>query len=48
MTVGGIGFGFGAILLLVSQKMSDPVTPAIVAAMMPIAGAAIEVVLDKR
>ena len=48
LTVGGIGFGFGAILLLVSQKMSDPVTPAIVAAMMPIAGAAIEVVLDKR
>jgi len=46
--VGGIGFGFGAILLLVGQKMSDPVTPAIVAAMMPIAGASIEVVLDKR
>jgi len=48
VSVGGIGFGFGAILLLVGQKMSDPVTPAIVAAMMPIAGAAIEVVLDKR
>ena len=48
LTVGGIGFGFGAILLLVGQKMSDPVTPAIVATMMPIASAAIEVVLDKR
>jgi len=48
LIVGGIGFGFGAILLLVGQKMSDPVTPAIVAAMMPIAGASIEVVLDKR
>ena len=48
LTVGGIGFGFGAILLLVGQKMSDPVTPAIVASMMPIAGASIEVVLDKR
>ena len=48
LTVGGIGFGFGAILLLVGQKMSDPVTPAIVASMMPIAGAFIEVVLDKR
>ena len=46
--IGGIGFGFGAILLLVGQKMSDPVTPAIAAAMMPIAGAAVEVVLDKR
>ena len=48
LTVGGIGFGFGAILLLVGQKMSDPVTPAIVASMMPIASASIEVVLDKR
>ena len=46
--IGGIGFGFGAILLLVGQKMSDPVTPAIAAAMMPIAGAAVEVVWDKR
>jgi len=48
LTVGGIGFGFGSLLLLVGQKMSDPVTPAIVAAMMPIAGASIELVLDKR
>ena len=48
LTVGGLGFGFGSLLLLVGQKMSDPVTPAIVAAMMPIAGASIEVVLDKR
>ncbi|MEJ2178451.1 MAG: DMT family transporter, partial [Gammaproteobacteria bacterium] len=38
----------GAILLLVGQKMSDPDTPAIAAAMMPIAGAALEVVLDGR
>jgi drug/metabolite transporter (DMT)-like permease len=30
------------------KKMSDPVTPAIAAAMMPIAGAAVEVVFDKR
>ena len=48
LKIGGIGFGFGAILLLVGQKMSDPVMPAIAAAMMPIAGAAVEVVLDKR
>ena len=46
--VGGIGFGFGAILLLVGQKMSDPVTPAIAAAMMPIFGVAIEVMFDQR
>ena len=48
LKIGGIGFGVGAILLLVGQKMSDPVTPAIAAAMMPIAGAAVEVVLEKR
>jgi drug/metabolite transporter (DMT)-like permease len=48
LKIGGIGFGIGAILLLIGQKMSDPVTPAIAAAMMPIAGAAVEVVLDKR
>ena len=46
--VGGVGFGIGAILLLVGQKMSDSVTPAIAAAMMPIAGAAVEVIFDKR
>ena len=46
--VGGIGFGFGAALLLVGQQMSDPVTPAIAAAMMPIAGAGLEVMLDGR
>jgi len=46
--VGGIGFGIGSILLLVGQKLSDPVTPAISAAMMPIAGAALEVIFDGR
>ena len=48
LKIGGIGFGVGGILLLVGQKMSDPVTPAIAAAMMPIAGATVEVVWDKR
>ncbi len=48
VSVGSIGFGFGAILLMVGQKMSDPVTPAIAAAMMPIAGAALEVAFDGR
>jgi drug/metabolite transporter (DMT)-like permease len=46
--VGGMGFGFGAVLLLMGQKMSDAVTPAVAIAMMPIAGAAIEVALDDR
>ena len=48
LKIGGVGFGIGAILLLVGQKISDPWTPTIAAAMMPIAGAAVEVVLDKR
>ncbi len=46
--VGGIAFGIGAILLLMGQKMSDPVIPAIAATMMPIVGAVLEVMLDKR
>ena len=46
--VGGFGFGLGAILFLVGQAMSDPVTPAIAAAMMPIIGAVIEVLFDDR
>ena len=46
--VGGAGFGFGSILFLLGQSLSDPVIPAIAAAMMPIAAAAIEVILDKR
>ena len=48
MFIGGVGFGIGALLLLVGQKLSDAVTPAIAVAMMPIAGAAIEVMLDGR
>ncbi len=48
LVIGGIGFGFGALLLLIGQKLSDPVTPAIAAAMMPIVGAGIEVIFDKR
>ncbi len=46
--VGGIGFGLGSILFLVGQAMADAVTPAIAAAMMPIVGAVLEVVLDRR
>jgi drug/metabolite transporter (DMT)-like permease len=46
--VGGIGFGLGTTLLLYGQKQSSPVTPAVAAAMMPVAGALLEIVLDKR
>ena len=46
--VGGIGFGVGATLFLVGQSLSDAVTPAIAASMMPIIGALLEVLLDGR
>ncbi|MEM7195650.1 MAG: DMT family transporter [Pseudomonadota bacterium] len=46
--VGGLGFGVGSILLLIGQKVSDPVVPAVAASMMPIAGAVIEVIFDGR
>ena len=46
--VGGLGFGFGSITFLVGQHLSDAVTPAIAASMMPIVGALLEVTLDGR
>ena len=46
--IGGLGFGFGSITFLVGQHMSDAVTPAIAAAMMPIFGALLEFRLDGR
>ena len=46
--IGGVGWGFGAILLLLGQKLSDPVTPTICAAMMPIFGAIVELFLIKE
>ncbi len=46
--IGGLGFGVGAILLLVGQQLSGPITPAVAAAMMPVAGAILEVFFDNR
>jgi drug/metabolite transporter (DMT)-like permease len=48
LRIGGVGFGFGSIAFLVGQSMSDAVTPAIAASMMPIVGALLEVTLDGR
>jgi drug/metabolite transporter (DMT)-like permease len=48
MAIGGIGFGLGTSLLLYGQQISNPVTPAIAAAMMPVMGAVLEVMLDGR
>ena len=46
--VGGVGFGLGSMTFLVGQSMSDAVTPAIAASMMPIIGALLEVSFDGR
>lgn len=48
LIIGGLGWGVGSVLLLMGQKLSDPVTVTIVVAMMPIAGAATEIVFDNR
>ncbi len=48
LVIGGLGWGVGSVLLLMGQKLSDPVTVTIVVAMMPIAGAATEIVFDNR
>ncbi|MGE4660370.1 MAG: DMT family transporter [Arenicellales bacterium] len=46
--IGALGWGLGSILLYLGQRLSDPVAITIVIAMMPIAGAAIEIVFDSR
>ena len=46
--IGFIGWGLGANFLLIGQKLSDPVTTAICAAMMPIFGAIVELIYDRR
>ena len=48
MIIGFIGWGLGANFLLIGQKLSDPVTTAICAAMMPIFGAIVELIYDRR
>ena len=46
--IGAIGFGIGTLILLVSQSMTNAVTAALVAAMMPVAAVALEVLFDGR
>ena len=45
--IGGIGFGFGSLLLLIAQAMTDATT-ALAAAAMPIFAVGLEVALDGR
>ncbi len=48
LSIGAIGWGLGSLMLFLGQRMSDPVTTTVVVAMMPLAGAAIEIVFDKH
>ncbi|MEK9942308.1 MAG: DMT family transporter [Gammaproteobacteria bacterium] len=48
LSIGAIGWGLGSLMLFLGQRLSDPVTTTIVVAMMPLAGAAIEIAFDKR
>ena len=46
--VGGIGFGIGSILMITTIYLTTPVVAALTAAIMPIAGVALEVAFDGR
>ena len=46
--VGGLGFGLGMYLILVAQKLTDPVTVALIASTAPIAAAMLEVLHKTR
>ena len=46
--IGGIGFGFGSLLLLIAQAMTDATTAALAAAAMPIFAVGLEGALDGR
>lgn len=48
LVVGGICIGLGAVLLVVAQANTDPVTVAVATAIMPVIGITMEVVLDGR
>ena len=46
--IGGLGFGFGSLLLLIAQAMTDATTAALAAAAMPLFAVGLEVALDGR
>ena len=48
MFVGGICIGLGAVLLVIAQAKTDPVTVAVITAIMPVLGIALEVMLEGR
>lgn len=48
LIIGATGFGAGAILMLVAQDLTDPVTAVLAAATMPVTAVALEVLFDGR
>ena len=46
--IGAAGFGSGSLLLIIAQNLTTAVVAALAAALMPIAGVALEILLDKR
>ncbi|MFK7855299.1 MAG: EamA family transporter [Granulosicoccus sp.] len=46
--IGALGFGVGSTLLLIAQSHTNAVTAALAAAMMPLAGVGLEMLLDGR
>lgn len=48
LVLGGATIGLGAYCLIVGQRLSDPVTVAIVSSSLPVCGIALEVLLDRR
>lgn len=46
--IGGLTIGLGAVMLVIGQSMTGPVTVAIISATLPLIGIAIEVALDGR
>lgn len=48
LAIGALGFGSGAVLLLVVQDFTDPVTAVLIAATMPVSAVALEVLFDNR
>lgn len=48
IVVGGVCIGLGAVLLVIAQARTDPVTVAVITATMPVVGIALECLLDGR
>lgn len=48
VAVGGVALGLGALLLVTAQGLTDAVTVAVITALMPVVGIALECLLDGR